>query len=96
MSTGEYTTTIGRVDSDRKVHLAHGVNDQAILCRFGAARQTTTVTLAEIPADADACDVLLAAEVAISHLCRNCFPVRTRARYSARIKAAIAALPATD
>lgn len=93
MTTSEYRTTIGTVNEDRKVHLAAGTSDQHILCRFGVARRPTTATLAEIPEDADVCAVLLAAEIAISRLCRQCFSISLRVRYSAHIKAAVAACP---
>jgi hypothetical protein len=96
MAASEYTRTIGQIDDDRKVHLAHGISQQHILCRFGSAKRATTITLAEIADDADLCDVLLAAEVKISHLCCHCFAIRTRTQYRAHIQAAIAALPATD
>jgi hypothetical protein len=87
----EYRTTIGRISEDRKVHLAHGVDAQHILCRHGAARLATAITIAEVPDDADTCDVLLANEVKLSHLCLHCFSIRLRARYRALIQAAIAA-----
>lgn len=91
MSESDYRTTIGRIAQDRKVHLAHGVGTQHILCRNGAGKLATAITIAEIPADADACDVLLANEIKLSHLCLHCFSIRLRARYRALIKAAIAA-----
>jgi hypothetical protein len=94
MSADEYRTTIGRTGDDLKVHLAHGIGTQRALCR--PSNNHIVAELAEIPADnADVCTVLLTAEVKTSHLCRHCFAVRTRARYSATIKAAIAALPTT-
>lgn len=93
MTANEYQTTIGTVNEDRKVHLAAGTSDQHILCRFGVARRPTATTLAEIPEDADVCAVLLAAEIAISRLCHQCFSISLRIRYSAHIKTAIAACP---
>lgn len=90
MSESEYRTTIGRIAEDRKVHLAHGVGAQHILCRNGSARRETTTTLAELGDDVDTCVVLLVAEVKLSHLCANCFSIRLRARYRALIQAAIA------
>lgn len=86
----DYTTTIGTVAGSGQVHLAHGTDSQHILCRFGAAKMATSVTLAEIPEGADTCDVLLDAEVKMSKLCKNCFPIRTRERYRAAIRRAIA------
>lgn len=94
MSTKDYTRTIGTVAGSGQVHLAHGISEQHILCRFGRAKRATTRTIAEIPENADICDVLLAAEVKVSKLCKQCFCIRTRKRYSAHIKLAIA--EATD
>jgi hypothetical protein len=88
----EYRTTIGTIGADRKVHLAHGVDAQHILCRHGAARRATTTTLAEVGEHADTCDVLLGAEITISNLCAHCFSIKLRVRYKAAIQAAIAAL----
>jgi len=95
-TTIEYSATIGTVDKDTKVHLAHGTRTQKILCRFGSKARATAVTIATLPENGDVCDTLLACEIKMSRLCKNCFSIDIRARYSATIKAAIAALPADE
>lgn len=91
MTANEYRTTIGTVTDGGKIHLAHGSTEQRTLCRFGGARKTTTTTVAEVLDTPDLCDTLVAAEVPIDKLCRQCFCPDMRVRYQARLNA----VPAT-
>jgi hypothetical protein len=87
----EYQRTLGKVSGDAKVHLAHGLSVQKILCRFGSAARATAETLAVLPDDADTCEILLQHGIKLSALCKNCFSVKLRALYQQVIQAAIAA-----
>jgi hypothetical protein len=91
MTASTVITTIGTVAGSGKVHIALGQPAcQHITCRFGPAKLATTTTLAECPDGDDICDILLAAEVKISRLCKSCFSIRLRVRYQAHIRQALA------
>ena len=85
--SANYTQTIGTITGSGKVHLAHGNGDrQNILCRFDAASEPTSHTIAEIPEDADVCVVLRANNVKMAHLCKNCFSIGLRKRLLATLR----------
>lgn len=87
MTATDYVTTIGIIAGSGKVHLAHGTGRQTILCRFGAASESTIDTIAVVPEDADVCDVLHAHQIKMSRLCKNCFSIGLRKRYAVQAAA---------
>jgi len=90
MTATDYTSTIGTIAGDGKIHLAHGMSDrQTILCRFGRASERTNNTIAAVPEGADVCEVLHAHQIKMASLCKNCFSAGMRKRYAATIRTAI-------